>query len=218
MYSLTKDSYGPNQTSTPSVAVQKSACNSYIQSVAMFGLLLLGTGTSYIAERIPYWRDHVQGRVPFVVEKQGEQPAPNSVDMRMPVAHLENIKSNLLTSVSDISAALGVTRQSIYKWSAGSAFPDADHLAKLRQLSSIADEFKAAGIENASSLVKMKMFEGNSLVDLLKNHKDTKDAVSILIAESKIMEKAYEQSKIGYSKAKPDNSWQSDVSLPGGIG
>jgi len=218
MYSVTHSPYQATRAKTPSTVVQRSTGNSYIQSFAMFGLLLLGTGTSYIAERIPYWRDHVQSRVPFVVEKQGHQPTPKAVDMRMPVAHLDNIKSSLLTSVSDISVALGVTRQSIYKWSAGSAFPDSEHMRKLLKLSGIADQFQAAGIKNASSLVKMKMFDGRSLVELLKDQKDTTNAVSILISEAEIMEKAHAKSRISYSKTKPDNSWQSDISLPGGIG
>lgn len=193
----------------------------YVHGMALIGLFLLGTGTSYVAERASYWREHVQSRVPFIVEKKGSQPAPAAtedfmqVDTRSPAAHIENIKAGLLPSVSDLAAALGVTRQAIYKWTADTASPDETNMERLVRLSHIADAFSMAGVQNASKLVKMKAFNGQSLIDLIKDQKETDEAIAILINESRIMETAYDKSKIGRSKAPSNNSWQSDISHAG---
>ncbi len=193
----------------------------YVHGMALIGLFLLGSGTSFVAERSSHWREYLQGRVPFIVEKKGSLPAPTStdeamqVDTRSPGAHIENIKSGLLPSVSDLAAVLGVTRQSIYKWIAESAFPDEGNMLRLAQLSRVADAFSAADVKNASKTVKMKMFNGKSFIDLLKEQKDTSEAISILISESRIMETAYEKSKIAQSKAPSNSSWQSDLSHSG---
>lgn len=215
MYSATTSAYATIQNRTQPTTQQKTVSNAYIQNFAMFGLLLLGTGTAYVAERASSWRVHIQGRVPFVVEKQGVQPNQSQIDTRTPAVHLENIKANLMPSVSDLATALGVTRQSVYKWIAGTAFPDSANLVRLVELSSISDRLKMSGLKNSSSLVKMKIFDGYSFLELLKLHKNTEDALSKLIAEAQTMEKAYLDSKIRQSKAKADDSWQSDLSVPG---
>lgn len=217
MYAVTESRYATVRNTPQSVTSQKSQSNTYINSVAMFGLLLLGTGTAYIAERSSTWRGYIQGRVPFVVEKAKAQSFPVQIDTRMPVVHIENIKLNLMPSVSDLATTLGITRQAVYKWSAGSAFPDEANLERLVELSHIADKIKSAEIKNISSLVKMKMFNGRSFLELIKAGNNTDEALSMLIAESQVMEKAYDSSGIKKSKSRSDNSWQSDISMPGGL-
>ena len=142
---------------------------------------------------------------------------PANLDVRSPVEHIENIRTVLNPSVSDLAHLFDVTRQAVYKWLAGDSTPEEEKLKRIIKLSGIADTFKAANISRAGSLLKMKTFNGRSLLDLLKTSEDCTAQVSALISEAKAMEASYQKSGLATSKAKPTNDWQASISIPGAI-
>lgn len=191
-----------------------------LPAVALISTVLLGTGSVYGVERAELWRHHLQPRVSFVLD---EADAPLEMadevagrpDVRTPAEHIENIRSVLNPSVSDLAAIFDVSRQAIYKWLSSDSTPEAEKIAKIVELSRIADEFRLAGVSRAGSLLKMKTFGGQSLMELMMGGQNRADHVAALIAEAKAMEASYASSGLSASKAKPTNDWQSSVSIPG---
>jgi hypothetical protein len=177
--------------------------------------LLVGTGSSYGMERAEAWKNYVQPRVAFPLATTNERRENVvNVDVRSPAEHLENIRTVFNPAVADLAALFEVSRQSIYKWLAKDSVPEEEKLARITALSQIADTMNQAGISRAGALLKMKLFDGQSLLDLVKVGKNCTEQVRALIAEAQKMEAAYDRSGLAQSKAKPTNDWQSSVSIP----
>mgnify|MGYP000976849105 CR=1 FL=1 len=179
-------------------------------------LTLIGTGSVYNLGRTEAWRPLVKSRVPFIVDvvPQGEICAQHP-DVRTAAQHLSNIRQVLNPAISDLSIAFGVSRQAIYKWLGDAVTPEPDKFARIVELSHVADAFRDAGVSRGSALLKMKAFDGRSLLDLLLEGPLRQGNVQALIAEASAMEKAYGRSVRSASKAKPTTDWQSSVSIPG---
>lgn len=180
-----------------------------------FFVVLVGTGSAYGVERSDAWRTLLEHRVPFQFERS--TPDINSagrVDLRSPLQHLENIRTVLNPAVSDLASVFDVSRQAIYKWLSNDSKPEAEKSARVQALSQIADAFKEAGVSRAGSLLKVKTFGDRSLMDIVKAGDDWHEAVDVLIAESRAMERAYERSGLAKSKAKPTSDWQTSQSIP----
>lgn len=182
-------------------------------------LMIMGTGSMYTSYSAAQWRDMLQYRVPVElhVHAKEDEALSSQIDARSAAEHIANIREHLGSSVSDLANVLGVTRQAIYKWIAGDATPEADKQQRIQALSHVADKFAAYGVERAGSLMKMKAFEGQSLLDLAKIGKITNAKVDRLINESMAMKKAYAESAIANSKTAPADDWKSDISVPGPI-
>jgi transcriptional regulator with XRE-family HTH domain len=176
------------------------------------GVLLMGTGTMYPIETAPLWQPFVQSRIQLGFEKTNHSHP--HMDLRTPIEHLQNIRTILNPSMAELAGFFDVSRQAIYKWLAEGSFPEADKLTRIIELSKIADAFKEAGIQRGSALLNMKLFEEQSLFDLLKARKPHEKQVRELIAEAKMMEAAYQQSGLAESNTKPTNDWLSSVSIP----
>ena len=181
---------------------------------AIISTVLVSTGSAYGTDRVEEWLNHIQSRTNAPVSTLSQ---PANLDVRSPVEHIENIRTVLNPSVSDLASLFDVTRQAVYKWLAGDSTPEEVKLKRIINLSEIADTFKAANISRAGSLLKMKAFNGQSLLDLLKTDKDCTAQVSALISEAKAMEVSYQKSGLATSKAKPTNDWQASISIPGAI-
>lgn len=184
---------------------------------ALFSTVLIGTGTVYGLSRADSWRHHVQPRVPFVLDTVGAA-ADNAdrPDVRTAAEHIENIRNVLNPPVADLAAVFEVSRQAVYKWLSGGSTPEDDKLGRIRELSRVADEFQAAGISRAGTLLKMKAFAGRSLMDLIKSGESRNEHVRDLVAEARAMEDSYRGSGLATSKSRPTSDWQASVSIPGG--
>ena len=187
-----------------------------LHSVAQtaFVVMLVGTGSAYAMDRLDTWRPYLQHRVPFISEVGLQSSGAERVDVRTPLEHLENIRTVLNPAVSDLASVFDVSRQAIYKWLSNDSKPEPEKLARVQALSQIADAFKDAGVVRAGSLLKMKTFGDRSLMDIVKAGADWREAVDVLIAESRAMESAYERSGLAKSKAKPTSDWQTSQSIP----
>lgn len=187
--------------------------------VVAASLLLVGTGASYPVDGYKHWRHYVQPRVQFAFDSSDalifSASAPD-VDVRSVAQHLANIREILSPSMSELAKDLGITRQALYKWLSGENQPEDDvKTLVITNLSNIADAFSEAGIADAKMLVKMKAFNGRSLMDLVKEGEDWHKPVQLLIDESKAMNAAAEAANFAASKAKPTDGWKSSVSIPG---
>jgi len=187
--------------------------------VVAASLFLVGTGASYPVDGYKHWRHYVQPRVQFAFDSSEGVifTASNSdVDVRSVAQHLANVREVLSPSMSELAKDLGITRQALYKWLSGENQPDDEFKTLvITNLSNIADTFSKAGIADAKMLVKMKAFNGRSLMDLVKDGETWHKPVQILIDESKAMNTAAEAANFAASKAKPTDSWKSSVSIPG---
>ena len=191
--------------------------------VVAFSTLLVGTGTMYGMENSEEWRHYVQPRVPFVLDSiDGAGPSyshpsvetTGRLDLRTPAEHIGNLRNVLNPSVTDLASLFEVSRQAIYKWLSGST-PDQSKLDRIIELSRIADAFRASGIARPGPLLKMKIFSGESLMDILRKGASSSTHVAALIKEAKLMEAAHKRSGLSSSKAKPTNDWLSSISIPG---
>lgn len=61
--------------------------------------------------------------------------------------------------------------------------------------------------------MKMKAFNGRSLMDLIKEGEDWNKPVQVLIDEAKAMNAAAESTNYLASKAKPTDDWKSSISI-----
>ncbi len=134
---------------------------------------------------------------------------------RSTVEHLTNIRQVLNPTIADLVATFDVSRQTIYQWISGRSIPEDNKLERIRSLSFVADTFQQAGITRAESLLKMKVFDCSTLLDLVATGQFVPEYAQTLIAEAQAMEAAYNSSGLAKSKAAPSNGWQAEFSIPG---
>jgi transcriptional regulator with XRE-family HTH domain len=187
-------------------------------AVALIGsaLVVSGTGSAFDISRAGDWRRMLEARIPIHVDvgttddSQVQRP-----DLRSAANHLAHIRQVLNPAIADLATVFGVSRQAIYKWIGGEATPEPDKFERIRALSHAADAFRDAGITRASSMLKMKAFEGRSLIDLAAAGQLLPAHIQTLIAEAQAMDAAYDRSGLAKSKAKPSDDWLTEVSIPG---
>jgi transcriptional regulator with XRE-family HTH domain len=185
------------------------------RTAAIVIAFFLGTGSVQAApgaERLnSYFKPKQETK--FTVAETG-QLKPVCLDFRDPNAHLDNIKSVLNLPVSEMGSLLGVTRQSIYKWMGNQASPDEENVAKIAELSQLADLFKEAQISRPLDMVKMKAFQGKSVLDLFKTGEPYMHLASVLVKESKIADESYARSGLSQLKTTKTDGWKSAISVP----
>ena len=175
-------------------------------------LVVTSTGSVYAQEKAKDWGGYLKTRTQFNIQERDE--FLETVDVRTPIEHLENIRSVLNPPISELAIFFDVSRQAIYKWMAQESSPEPDRLTRITTLSKIADAFKEAGIQRAGALLNMKAFDGQSLFDLLKSGKPYEKEIQNLISEAKIIEASYLQSELSQSNAEPTSDWKASVSIP----
>jgi len=185
---------------------------------ASLGLLAGGTGNVFDISRASNWRQMLKVRVPLHVDiGMADDSQTQRIDLRSASDHLGNIRRALNPTIADLATVFGVSRQAIYKWLNGEATPEPDKFERIRALSHAADAFRDAGVTRASAMLKMKAFEGRSLMDLAAAGQLRPTHIQSLISEARAMDAAYDRSGLAKSKAKPSDDWRSEVSIPGSL-
>lgn len=183
-------------------------------AAVVFGLFIgTGSSTSALANERIYSYAKPKPSDQYAHPKTQESK-PDGIDLRSPMQHLENIKSVLNLPVSETAAVFSVTRQSIYKWISGASAPDQENVAKIAELSHICDSFKFAGVDRPGELIRMKAFDGRSVLDFLKNGEDYSALIPALIRESQAMDSAYDKSKLSQLAQNRTADWKSSISIP----
>ena len=183
-------------------------------AVAVIACALGGTGSVFALSHANEWSKMLDTRVPYFDIQTTDADAARP-DIRSAAEHLANIRQVLNPAIADLATAFGVSRQAIYKWIGGESTPEDDRLERIRALSLAADAFQKAGVTRASSLLKMKAFEGRSLLDLVAAGQLVPEHTQTLIAEAQAMDAAYSRSGLAKSKAAPSDDWRAELSIPG---
>lgn len=173
-----------------------------------------GTGSVFALSHANEWGKMLDTRVPYFDVQAADSDLARP-DIRSAAEHIANIRRVLNPAIADLAAAFGVSRQAIYKWISGESTPEADKLERIRSLSLAADSFQKANVSRASSLLKMKAFDGRSLLDLVAAGLLTPDHTQTLITEAQAMDAAYSRSGLAKSKAAQSEDWRSALSIPG---
>lgn len=183
-------------------------------AVVVIACALGGTGSVFALSHANEWGKMLDTRVPYFDVQTTDADAARP-DIRSAAEHLANIRQVLNPAIADLATTFGVSRQAIYKWIGGESTPEDDKLDRIRSLSLAADAFQKAGVTRASSLLKMKAFEGRSLLDLVAAGQLLLQHAQTLIAEAQAMDAAYRRSGLAKSKAKPSDDWRAEISIPG---
>lgn len=201
--------YITNAHATKNTGTARTAMRTAVVVIGIF----MGTGST----AAPIGVDRITSYTKMKAEKQhtvvAKKFVSDGVDVRGPLQHLENIKQVLSLPVSETAGVFGVTRQSIYKWMAGTT-PDHDKVDKIVELSRIADIFRSESVSRPADLLRMKAFEGRSVLDMIKNGEDYSQHLAILIDESKAMDDAYKASGIANLQHRRTEDWKATVSIP----
>ncbi len=183
-------------------------------AVVMIACALGGTGSVFALSHANEWGKMLGRRVRYFDVQTVDVDAAR-LDIRCAAEHLANIRQVLNPAIADLATTFGVSRQAIYKWIGGESTPEDDKLERIRSLSLAADAFQKAGVTRASSLLKMKAFDGRSLLDLVAAGKLVPEYAQTLIAEAQAMDAAYSRSGLAKSKAAPSDEWRAELSIPG---
>mgnify|MGYP001481518202 FL=1 len=183
-------------------------------AVVVIACALGGTGSVFALSHANEWGKMLDTRVPYFDVQTADADAVRP-DIRSAAEHLANIRQVLNPAIADLATTLGVSRQAIYKWIGGESTPEDDKLERIRSLSLAADAFQKAGVTRASSFLKMKAFEGRSLLDLVAAGQLLPEHTQTLIAEANAMDAAYSRSGLAKSKAMPSEDWRAELSIPG---
>ena len=172
--------------------------------------LLSGTGSVFDRNSFKdWWLIYLASRVKFSIAQQVLE-----ADLRSPAQHLDNIRKTLNPPIADLAIFFGVSRQSIYKWLAETSQPEVVHLDRIRKLSIMADCFKKNGIFRAGTLIRLKVFNGKSLMDLISEGTDNESHIDAIISEAKILEEKYTQSGLAKSATEATENWKNTYSIP----
>jgi transcriptional regulator with XRE-family HTH domain len=183
-------------------------------AVVVIACALGGTGSVFALSHANEWGKMLDTRVPYFDVQTADVDAVRP-DIRSAAEHLANIRQVLNPAIADLATTFGVSRQAIYKWIGGESTPEDGKLERIRSLSLAADAFQKAGVTRASSLLKMKAFDGRSLLDLVAAGKLVPEHAQTLIAEAQAMDVAYSRSGLAKSKAAPSDEWRAELSIPG---
>lgn len=185
-----------------------------IPRVVVIDWALSGTGSVFALSHANEWGKMLDTRMPYFDVQTADVDAARP-DIRSAAEHLANIRQVLNPAIADLATVFGVSRQAIYKWIGGESTPEADKLERIRSLSLAADAFQKAEVTRASSLLKMKAFDGRSLLDLVAAGQLAPEHTQTLIAEAQAMDAAYSRSGLAKSKAAPSDDWRAELSIPG---
>lgn len=180
-------------------------------------LIIGGTGSVFETGRAEEWSQIVQPRVSYhvKVETDDHPNVKHLPDSRSASEHLTNIREVFHPAISELAGIFGVSRQSIYQWMREKASPESDKLQRIRTLSHAADDFRNAGITCAPAMLKMKEFQGQSLMDLVTKDQLLPWHIQSLITVAQEMDADHKRATSLASKAKPSEAWRSELSIPG---
>ena len=183
-------------------------------TVAMIALALGGTGSVFALSHANEWGKMLDARVPYFDVRMTDVDAARP-DIRSAAEHLANIRQVLSPAIADLAAVFGVSRQAIYKWIGSESTPEVDKLERLPSLSLAPYPFPKAEVTRPSPLLKMKAFDGRSLLDLVAAGQLAAQHTQTLIAEAQAMNATYSRSGLAKSKAAPSDDWRAELSIPG---
>lgn len=165
----------PTSTGAPSFLGNMQKC-----LVAGCCLLATSVGTGASAHNIDTGRLQQQRSTGSSISSPQKIHSVEIALARTPAEDMERIRKSLSPAMSDLAKALNVSRQTIYNWVNGEQ-PTPEHIASLKDLALAADMFKEAGVLVNGTLLKRKVIQGKTLLDVVREGSSARDAAQILI-------------------------------------
>lgn len=139
---------------------------------ALAATLIFGPGTGAFVDDL-YLLRHQQDY------KSMSRPLQVCIYKRTPAEDLARIREVFSLAVSDLAKTFSVSRQAIYNWHKGDQ-PVPVHINKLRDFANAADNFAETTIPATGKLLKRKIIEGKSLLEIIQEGGSASDAILFL--------------------------------------
>jgi len=123
---------------------------------------------------------------------------------------IEVIRRSLSLSMSEIAKATGKSRQAVYKWLSGESRPEPPAAKVLTQLAAVTQRLTDAQVRHPGAAVKMALFSGQSILDLVARDELEDEDVTTVIQESLAGQRAYDRSGASRSTTVPSADWVAD--------
>jgi len=120
------------------------------------------------------WLRYYQGN------KTMSSPSQACAYTRTPAEDIARIRKVFSPAVSDFAKVFSVSRQAIYNWFNG-VKPSLQHTDRLRDFALAADLFAETAIPMTGALLKRKIVEGKSLLEIVHEGGSARDAAQLLI-------------------------------------
>lgn len=128
--------------------------------------MMLGVGTGVFTGSETYTRNSKRGYCQHIAVPRMEQNCSEAM-AHQPQAQIATIRKVFSATISDIAAALGVSRQTVYNWINGKPMIE-NHLTQLENFASAANAVQDAEIPVAGWVLKRKIMNGKSLLDAVR--------------------------------------------------
>lgn len=180
--------YSPTQPSKNQLGLVGATC---------LALMVAGTGGMHSVEgqANPFaqkWGFHRLLNIQGIASPQEKQ----ATQVKTISEQLLNIRESFALSVAGLASIFQVTRPTIYSWLDNQNLkPDA--YQKIEKLNKLAESFSALSLDRPDLLVNRPLFEGKSLVDLLRNGENLSEAfdtIKILANKEAIQRKEIKSS------------------------
>lgn len=162
-----------------------------------------GTGGTFARENIAQLPNWIA--MPDIEVKRAQQVLP--ADTRSVRDHLLNVRDTFRLNMTELAQIFGVTRPAVYSWLEG-VEPKPEARTLILNLSRLADRFAKVGIERPELYFRRPMFNGKSIVDLLKAGQNIGDAVAAIEALAKkeaVVRKEASSRHAGKPKRQPES-------------
>jgi transcriptional regulator with XRE-family HTH domain len=132
--------------------------------------------------------------------------------LRTPQENIAQIRSIFKPSMADMASVFKVSRQSVYNWIAGEK-PSTENVEKLNDVAAAADLLLPYGSTDSSYLVRRKLENGKTLMEIVREGGSAQDAARSLlqIAEKESSQREALQRRLANRTAVPEHS---DIGSP----
>lgn len=145
----------------------------YVPRYVLAATLLIGAGTVASIDDLDSLRHHQD-------DKTISRPLLQTyIYTRTPDEDIARIREVFSPAISDLAKAFNVSRQSIYNWLHGEQ-PISAHKDKLHNFALAADIFAETKISMTGTLLKRKIIDGKSLLDIVRDGGSATDAALLL--------------------------------------
>lgn len=100
--------------------------------------------------------------------------------LRTPQENIAQIRAIFKPSIADVASVFHVSRQSVYNWIAGEK-PSPENVEKLNDVAAATDLFLAYGSADSSYLVRRKLENGKTLMEIVREGGSAQDAARSLL-------------------------------------
>ncbi len=153
----------------PAIQAPRESVASRSRLVApFFALLVPGTGGAYSPEglaNLDRWTHQSAVEIHYPRRQDGTHAQTT-------VERVRQIRDAFGLNMSELATMLDVSRPTVYAWLNGQE-PQPEAVARILRLSRAGDRFSALDVGTAVAYVRQPLFEGASLLELLKSDMDT---------------------------------------------